>query len=298
MASCTQPADLNVGGVALAVTEEQGPWLVSPSGLWQAKGYVRGAWTVPFAGDSPSGRMQPVRIVQRTAVGAGRRLGSGEEQRHLASVRRSDRESDGADRRLWIGCDAADDRGLRRGGRLHRQCVHEDGLRRQQPSVGVAVGAARRTGDGRKPVGDRHRGRQQVRDHGDRLPRGRRSEQAVSRARRAAPQRAGPGRRDRHAFDLVHGGQRRRRARTEPMGWATTAAHTTLEDRRAYARRDLVRQRRQQAAVRAGPTTRASARPPPRPHEGRQGDALPPKDRPASCHGLEDGPPAREGGPG
>ena len=44
-----------MGGVALAIDEQQGPWLVSPSGLWQAKGYVRGAWTVPFAGDSPSG---------------------------------------------------------------------------------------------------------------------------------------------------------------------------------------------------------------------------------------------------
>ena len=55
MSACTNPASLTVGGVALAVNEAQGPWIVSPSGLWQAKGYIRGAWTVPFAGDSPSG---------------------------------------------------------------------------------------------------------------------------------------------------------------------------------------------------------------------------------------------------
>ena len=67
---------LIVGGVALAVTEEQGPWLVSPSGLWQAPSYVRGAWTLPFTGDSPSGVCslsasfdgQPIALGARSAV--------------------------------------------------------------------------------------------------------------------------------------------------------------------------------------------------------------------------------------
>src|SRR6201999_3474318 len=46
---------LNVGGVALAVAEDRGPWLVSPSGLWQGEGYVCGARAVPVPRGSPSG---------------------------------------------------------------------------------------------------------------------------------------------------------------------------------------------------------------------------------------------------
>ena len=53
--SCSQPADLNVGGVDLSVSESQGPWLAAPSGLWQAPGWVRGDVTLGFYGDSPSG---------------------------------------------------------------------------------------------------------------------------------------------------------------------------------------------------------------------------------------------------
>ena len=53
--SCSQPADVNVGGVDLSVSESQGPWLVAPSGLWQAPGWVRGDVTLGFYGDSPSG---------------------------------------------------------------------------------------------------------------------------------------------------------------------------------------------------------------------------------------------------
>ena len=49
------PADLNVGGVDLSVNESQGPWLVAPSGLWQASGWVRDQWQLVFYGDSPSG---------------------------------------------------------------------------------------------------------------------------------------------------------------------------------------------------------------------------------------------------
>ena len=55
VATCTLPADLNVGGVDLTVDELSGPWLAAPSGLWQAPGWVRGDVTLGFYGDSPSG---------------------------------------------------------------------------------------------------------------------------------------------------------------------------------------------------------------------------------------------------
>ena len=55
VASCNQDAGLNVGGVDLSVNESQGPWLVAPSGLWQAPGWVRDRWQLTFYGDSPSG---------------------------------------------------------------------------------------------------------------------------------------------------------------------------------------------------------------------------------------------------
>jgi hypothetical protein len=55
VASCNQDAGVNVGGVDLAVDESQGPLLVSPSGLWQALGWVRDRWQLVFYGDSPSG---------------------------------------------------------------------------------------------------------------------------------------------------------------------------------------------------------------------------------------------------
>jgi hypothetical protein len=54
-ASCSNGFDLSVGGVALEVNEDRGPWLVAPSGLWQAGGWVRDSWSLPFYGDSPSG---------------------------------------------------------------------------------------------------------------------------------------------------------------------------------------------------------------------------------------------------
>jgi hypothetical protein len=54
-ASCSSYVDLRVGGVALEVNEDRGPWLVAPSGLWQASGWVRDGWQLVFDGDSPSG---------------------------------------------------------------------------------------------------------------------------------------------------------------------------------------------------------------------------------------------------
>ncbi|MGH2870066.1 MAG: hypothetical protein ACRDNK_21160, partial [Solirubrobacteraceae bacterium] len=47
--------DIYVGQIALAVRETSGPSLSSPSGLWQANGWVRDGWTLAFSGDSPSG---------------------------------------------------------------------------------------------------------------------------------------------------------------------------------------------------------------------------------------------------
>ncbi len=41
--------------IALYVQETVGPNLVSPDGLWQSSGWVRGDWNLHFYGDSPSG---------------------------------------------------------------------------------------------------------------------------------------------------------------------------------------------------------------------------------------------------
>ena len=41
--------------VALSVRETSGPQVVAPSGLWQAKGWVRGSWPLVVWGNSPSG---------------------------------------------------------------------------------------------------------------------------------------------------------------------------------------------------------------------------------------------------
>jgi hypothetical protein len=51
----THPAQFTVESINLYATETQGPWLAAPSGLWQASGWIRGAWTLEFWGDSPSG---------------------------------------------------------------------------------------------------------------------------------------------------------------------------------------------------------------------------------------------------
>jgi hypothetical protein len=87
VASCTESADLNVGGVALAVDEEQGPWLVAPSGLWQASGWVRGQWSVPFYGDSPSGVCSLAASIngQPLALGAGSAVGRNSSTWHQCS---------------------------------------------------------------------------------------------------------------------------------------------------------------------------------------------------------------------
>ena len=46
---------LSVAEIALYVQETVGPTLVSPDGLWQSSGWVRGDWNLHFYGDSPSG---------------------------------------------------------------------------------------------------------------------------------------------------------------------------------------------------------------------------------------------------
>ena len=54
--SCsTDYNDLSVSDIALYVQETVGPTLVSPDGLWQSSGWVRGDWNLHFYGDSPSG---------------------------------------------------------------------------------------------------------------------------------------------------------------------------------------------------------------------------------------------------
>jgi hypothetical protein len=58
LATCngsTSPAQLTVESINLAATETQGPVLWTTSGLWAARGWVRGNWPLVFAGNSPSG---------------------------------------------------------------------------------------------------------------------------------------------------------------------------------------------------------------------------------------------------
>ena len=49
------PAQFTVETITLAAQETQGPWLISPDGLYLATGWVRGTWPLHFGGDSPSG---------------------------------------------------------------------------------------------------------------------------------------------------------------------------------------------------------------------------------------------------
>ncbi|MGH2875661.1 MAG: hypothetical protein ACRDLV_05365, partial [Solirubrobacteraceae bacterium] len=47
--------EIQVTGVILSARETAGPTLSSPSGLWDASGWIRGDWTLGFSGGSPSG---------------------------------------------------------------------------------------------------------------------------------------------------------------------------------------------------------------------------------------------------
>jgi hypothetical protein len=56
VSTCTSGiSQLDVGEINLYVRETAGPGLTAPDGLWQARGWVRGDWTLHFYGDSPSG---------------------------------------------------------------------------------------------------------------------------------------------------------------------------------------------------------------------------------------------------
>ena len=48
-------SQFDVGEADLYVQETVGPSLVSPDGLWQSSGWIRGDWNLHFWGDSPSG---------------------------------------------------------------------------------------------------------------------------------------------------------------------------------------------------------------------------------------------------
>ena len=48
-------AQINVEQADLFVQETVGPALLSPDGLWQSSGWIRGDWSLHFGGDSPSG---------------------------------------------------------------------------------------------------------------------------------------------------------------------------------------------------------------------------------------------------
>jgi hypothetical protein len=46
---------ITLGSIVLQVHETAGPWLASPTGLWQTTGWVSGTWPLNVWGDSPSG---------------------------------------------------------------------------------------------------------------------------------------------------------------------------------------------------------------------------------------------------
>jgi hypothetical protein len=48
-------SDISVGEVVLDVRETVNPSISAPDGLWQAKSWVHGTWTLAYSGDSPSG---------------------------------------------------------------------------------------------------------------------------------------------------------------------------------------------------------------------------------------------------
>jgi hypothetical protein len=56
VSTCTQPADIAISEIQLAVRETTPPTLtVSPNTIWQTSGWIRGRWPLTFWGSSPSG---------------------------------------------------------------------------------------------------------------------------------------------------------------------------------------------------------------------------------------------------
>ena len=68
-ASCTAPAQLNVGAYSLQAHETVGPSLSSPSGLWQTSGWIRGTWPLVLSSDSPSGVCQLAAALNGQSLG-------------------------------------------------------------------------------------------------------------------------------------------------------------------------------------------------------------------------------------
>ncbi len=60
--------NISVTQIALYVQETVGPNLVSPDGLWQSSGWVRGDWNLHFYGDSPSGLCSLVATINGQVV--------------------------------------------------------------------------------------------------------------------------------------------------------------------------------------------------------------------------------------
>jgi hypothetical protein len=57
VSSCSNGGNqwLSVELLELNMQETSGPYLIAPDGLWQSSGWIRGAWTIHYYGDSPSG---------------------------------------------------------------------------------------------------------------------------------------------------------------------------------------------------------------------------------------------------
>ena len=78
--------EINVDQADLFVQETVGPALLSPDGLWQSSGWIRGDWSLHFGGDSPSGLCGMVAAINGQSVASS---SSGTEPGGLASVQRA-----------------------------------------------------------------------------------------------------------------------------------------------------------------------------------------------------------------
>ncbi len=125
----THPAQITVETITLVAQETQDPWLVSPDGLWQATGWVRGTWPLHFSATHRQG-VCSLSATLNGQRGFRSRLELGAEPDGLAPVRGTGRGSDGFHVGVRPGPRSSQSE-RHRCGRGSRQ-LHEDGRHRQQ----------------------------------------------------------------------------------------------------------------------------------------------------------------------
>jgi hypothetical protein len=72
VSSCSNGGNqwLSIELMELNMQETSGPYLISPDGLWQSSGWIRGIWTLHFYGDSPSGLCKLFGVIDGQALPA------------------------------------------------------------------------------------------------------------------------------------------------------------------------------------------------------------------------------------